>query len=499
MLPTNQMTAADKQTVVKEEAVDFNKKSPIEANFKPLKKYEDSRFGQVTIIEVPGNPKKLMVREKTFNSQKELEVEIRAAMRRISIGDRHLLALTDYSTGSRSDFCSSVYWIKLFFEFPDHDIDQELRRRNAECIVGFTSTELTHMLYQTIHAGSVLNKAGLYHGDICPQTVEMDNPEFYKLVERFGELAHPEEFQQTRLMSGGEVYSAPEIYSRIRQGRGKTQLKGSLPAKAMMTADIFNLGMTILHAGTDEGVQKAYNDKGNIDVENLEKLKRDFSAKFPDNTLLVTTVYAMLELDPARRPADFITMEQEMPPYSVIIQALEAEKQRKAGPQQNNYNNYVSHAAWEQNWSQAGQAMYKPTLPAGPLGSHLPQYHQQPPQTQPNVLSNPLQPRPPQQAGGFPIQTSTGQTLTTSHQQQSVHYQQPVQSNVSTVQRPFTNVVNGHQAKPFSYSTSGLVHSTAPIQQATGGAPMQRPLQASSVTHGTVGNNSQALPTRAAK
>jgi hypothetical protein len=490
---------------------DFNRKSKIESDFKVLKKYEDSRFGPVTIIEVPGNSKKLMVREKTFNNKNEIVAEINAAHRRLSIGDNHLLAFVDYSTGSRSDFCSSVYWIKLFFEFPDHDIDSELRRRTRDNLQGLNSSELTHLLYQTIHAGAVLNRSQLYHGDICPQTIEMDSPEFYKLVERFGDLTQPEEFQQTRIMGGGEVYSAPEIYSRIKKGKGKTSIKGTLPAKSMMTADIFNLGMTVLHAGTDEGVQSVYNPDGSMNLEVLEKLKSQFARKYPENNLLVTTIYAMLEQDPARRPPDFITMESELPPYSVIMEALEFERRNSqqgyrpqaAGPQgypqgsQQAYTQYVNKAAWEQNWTPQSQASRPQPQSYSPLASNLnlpkPSAQSYAPVQQTTTAAPQQQAQHhfgvvPPMGQGVPGYQPAPQQLTATIPQTIAGQGSPLKQAIGAqtaqaypqaaggqITRPatFTQPAQSYGAtsqpsRPIGYSQSGLIQPGAPSQPLTG-------------------------------
>ena len=352
-------------------AEDYKKQSKIEENFNVLKKYDDSRFGHVSIVEVPGNKRKLMVREKTFGTKNELTTEIIAVKNRLGIFDDNLLAFVDFSTGERSDLCSTQYWIRLFFEYPDHDIDQELKRRVKSNIIGFNSQELTHMLYGTVKAGSVLHKAGLHHGDICPQLIEMDTPSNYKLVERFGDLAKPEDHMITRVLRGGEIYTAPEAYRKIRQTNGKLK-KGELVAQNLQTADVFSLGQSLLHAGTDEGVQGIYAKNGSIDLAHFDKLKRDFISKFPENNLLVSTVLAMVEVEPEHRPQDFNMILSELPPYNVVQQTLQGSQNYQ---QQANYNQYVSQNQWEKNWTQgqAGVAQHQQGHQAatGALAGHL--------------------------------------------------------------------------------------------------------------------------------
>ena len=258
-------------------SADFEKVASVETNFTPLKKVDDPRYGNVTIIQIPGNQRKLMCKEKVFSSKKELEQEIYAVKKRIAVGNSNLLHLIDYSTGSRSDFCSSFYWIKLYFEYPDHDLQQELRRRAKFNLVGLNADELTHMLYQISDGGAFLNSHGLVHGDICPETIEMDSPERFRLVEKFGDMSRPDMIQHTRHWAGAQTYPAPEVYNKIRAGNYKAP-KGDFVATAdHMKADVFSLGMTMLFAGTGENASGIYNKKGPAtNIEVLERIFRDY-------------------------------------------------------------------------------------------------------------------------------------------------------------------------------------------------------------------------------
>ena len=430
---------------------EYNRVSKVEENFVVLKKYQDHRFGPVSIIQVPGNQKKLMVREKTFGSKGELTTEIYAAKKRIGINDPHLLALVDYSTGERSDFCASFYWIKLFFEFPDHDIDQEIRRRAKFNLVGFNSSELTHMLYNVVQGGAALNKVGLYHGDICPQTIEMDNPSSYKLVERFGDLAKPEDFQHSRIIKGGDSYAAPELYARFKL---PSKIKEQAPN--MATADVFSLGMTLLRAGTDNPIQGVYAANGSIDFQRLDQLKRNFVARFPENNLLVSTVCAMLEADPKLRPRDFVSMEQELPPYAVVQQTLAQGGSGfvQEGPSGQAYNQYVSQAEWEHHWINQQQ----PQRPTGNsiMSSHLNIAH---------PVQQPVQQVPPQQ------------------QQPQLQTQPQVQQPQQVAAHHFGVVPQLGQGVQ-SFAPQPLQYQTSQVQVSQPGAGLQQGIPASTVVSG---------------
>ncbi len=403
---TNQKSA--KPTL---KAEDYDRISKIEENFTILKQYDDSRFGPVSIIKVPGNERKLMVREKIFGSKTELTTEIVAAQRRSQIGDNHLLAFVDYSTGQRSNFCSTEYWIKLYFEFPDHDIDQELRRRVKSGIVGFNSTELTHMMYQTVSAGAVLHRAGLYHGDIRPTLIEMDNPSRYKLVERFGDLAKPEDPQVASILKGDFIYAAPEVFKKVRQSNGRLKKNEPLVA-SFQTADVFSLGQALLHAGTDEGVFGIYKKDGSLDLDRFNQLKVQFANRFPENNLLVSTVLAMLEIQPEVRPRDFPTILNELPPYQSVTQHLQVNQSRTLQP--TGYNQYVNQNQWEQNWLQ-GQPSGPVAAPQQPQNSngvlnkdlHLPHENKTP-------TASSLNGTIPQQGKGFGVIPTIGTGVASS-------------------------------------------------------------------------------------
>ena len=382
-------------------AADYDRVASVEKDFKILKKFDDPRFGNVAIIEQPGNTRRLMMKEKVFNSKADLTAEIEAVRRRIAVHNSNLLPLVDYSTGSRSDFCSTFYWIKLYFEYPDHDLEQELRRRARYNIVGLNGSELTHMLYQVSDAGAFLNANGFIHGDICPETIEMDNPERYRLVEKFGDLSRPDLIQASKLWTKADIYAAPEVHGKIRSGTFK-------PAKVfavndeMKKADVYSLGLTMLQAGTGQNVQSIYSKQGPANIEVLARLKNAFFERFgQENNLLATTVASMVEVNPASRPF-FHQIMANIPPYNDVRAHLDQERARGGsrnsvlpatnpnGHSQSGihsmyssnlykggdaYQEYIKSNAWETGWGEAevfGAQKHHLHHGAGPLGRHLP-------------------------------------------------------------------------------------------------------------------------------
>lgn len=456
-LPPSPLTAI---TVTKE---DFKRESQWTSNFKIVRKADDPRFGSIVLIKTPSSDRLIAVREKRFSDQKELSEEILEIKKRLQVRDDRLLTLLDFSTGEKSDFCSTTYWIKIFFEYPDHDIDQELRRRNTQAgYAGFTSSELTHLLYNTLHAGKVLNDNNRYHGDISPECVEMDTPQNYKLVEVFGELSKPELHQSQRLISGGHRYSAPEVYQKMLNGTFvKGNEKGPKSPQLISTlkqADVFSLGMTILHAGTDEGVDSVYKNDGTIDKGQLNNLKQKFQTKFARNTLLTSTVLAMLEENVEERPKDLASVLAVLPPYNSVRQAFEQERVRElqaASQQSNLYNNpanlqaYLNQTQWEQHWMPGQPELPRQQAPPAnsPLMAHLPRLP---------ATTAPAQTQAANQTSSQPVIQSQPTTTLVSGQT-PVHYSinQPQHAAVSyspTYQTIYQQPTSGGYYHPLSTS-----------------------------------------------
>lgn len=456
--PTAQANQPDPNKVTKE---DFKRESQLATNFKIVRKVEDPRFGPIAIIKTPSSDRLIAVREKKFGDVKELSDEILEIKKRLQIRDPRLLTLLDFSTGEKSDFCSTSYWIKIFFEYPDHDIDQELRRRNTQAgFAGFTSYELTHMLYNILQAGKVLNDNGRYHGDISPDCIEMDTPENYKLVEVFGELSKPELHQSQRLIAGGNKYSAPEVYQKLLNGTlTKGNEKGPKAPQLvalLRQADVFSLAITLLHAGTDEGVHSVYKKDGTIDRAQLENLKSKFATKFARNNLLTSTVFAMLDENLESRPKDLASVLEALPPYDTVKQSINLEKARElqvsavsnqgygaAG----NLQTYLAQTQWEQHWMQGqGELPRQQAPPANsPLLAHLPT--------------------------PAPVPTTNATQPTTASTVQS-----QTSANLSSIQAPAHNYIRQQPAVSYITSSPGTYHQ---IQS----APYYHPLSVTPTVH----------------
>ena len=337
---------------------EFEKSSAIEKDLRVLQKKDDIRFGEVHIIESGRETKKILMKHKFFGSKQELGSEIIFAKTRLSFSHENLITFLDYSTGKDSGFCSSVHWMKLYFEYPDLDLEKELLRRARNNIIGLNSHELTHLLYNLVQAGAMLHSKGFAHGDINPKNVEVDRPDCYKLVEAFGSLAKPEEQAYTRAKAGAAIFMSPELYSLHMYSNPKVA-KTPVTTQMLKTSDCFSLGFTILFASCDKSLQAFYKPNGHVDIDLLEEYKRSFAQRFPTNKLLTSTVFALLEVDPAKRAKNLQEVEAQLLPYDVVKQSIQQELLDLADTQQDGYASYVQQQEWEHDWvsGSAGQSL----------------------------------------------------------------------------------------------------------------------------------------------
>jgi hypothetical protein len=115
------------------------------------------------------------------------------------------------------------------------------------------------------------------------------------------------------IISKEKLYMSPEAYRAAKFGRphgGTFNLTKS---------DVFSNGLVVLEAGLMREMPEIYNNKNGegIDVAALESNIREFEGRYPDNTLLHTTVRKMLEIKVEERP-DFKEIKKKLPEYKLV-------------------------------------------------------------------------------------------------------------------------------------------------------------------------------------
>lgn len=167
-------------------------------------------------------------------------------------------------------------------------LDSVLREQGV-----FGLERVTRLLRQVSHALGAAHRVGVVHRDVKPANlmlVDTGHEETTKVVD-FGIASEPDSKNATLagLVLGTPNYAAPE------------QLLGRRVTPA---ADVYALGCTLYELLTGAAPFEAH-DLGDVIAGHLHHAPRPLSQRRPDvPASLAALVHAMLEKDPAHRPAD---------------------------------------------------------------------------------------------------------------------------------------------------------------------------------------------------
>jgi len=336
---------------------DLKRKSDLETTFTKGQLRKDPFFGDFFVYNAINGGSQIICVEKLFNDKESTLRDIEAKKKRILNKNEYLVNLLDYSVEVQSNWCSTFYLLKCFYEFVDRNLIGEIleRKRLTGDKNRFKMEELTHLMYQQVYANAFLQERGICHGDISPNTVFISPKGDFKLAFRMNDMMSPERIQVDKAIKNEPLYLAPTFYEAVKQ-RTLDKMKHN-----QHKSDMFALGLTILQAGLMKPIQDIYMGD-HFEARKLEEFLSEFDSTYEDNPLLYTSVRKMCEIDEGERP-DFINLKSALPEYDVIkeyFQKVEAgiyedevpEEYPGANDSLKNYNPNYNYEG--ENWN--GQA-----------------------------------------------------------------------------------------------------------------------------------------------
>jgi serine/threonine protein kinase len=205
---------------------EYNRECEIEHYTKFSKKVDnDSRYGDYTILKNMQNGQLIMMKEKVVNTREVIDKEIFSNQDKMELSCPYLLKLIDYSTTKQSDFCSTFYKIRSFYEYEPNDLQRESKERQSHgrC---FSMEELTHLLYNSIEAGSFLQSHNIPHGDIRPCYLHSCENGTFKLGHRMNDDIPIAQNQINNIVAGKPLYLAPSLFVALKRGNLKVNIFG---------------------------------------------------------------------------------------------------------------------------------------------------------------------------------------------------------------------------------------------------------------------------------
>lgn len=315
---------------------EYNNEWPTEKSFKPVKRFNDPRFGDVNVVKNSAN-QVLIVKEKMASSKNEITDDILYLKRRFQMNHKHLMKLVAYSTVTNKDLCSTTYISKGFYEFPKTDVYKELTERVKSGSM-YSHSELIHLTYQILSGLQNVHDGGLSHGDVRPQLIGLDKQKnHFELLDRLADPTPIERCQSNNIVSNKELYLSPQLYKKLK-GKDKTM------SYHAQNNDIFALGLSILYLGTGNSIQDIYLPNGELEKRKLQEHVMDFDLKYNDeNPILCSILKELLQTGEANKKnikgilCQFITYDEFIKEESKGI-PLKKNRAPQSKPQQSYVN-----------------------------------------------------------------------------------------------------------------------------------------------------------------
>jgi hypothetical protein len=293
---------------------EYNKPWPLEKEFKLVKKSQDPRFGEVTIMKNHNTKEVIFVKEKLAHSKAEATNDIRNLKTRLQRNHPNLLHMLGYSTEVKKNLCSTSYLSRGFYRYPNTDMDRELKdlKKNGGKL---SSMELNKLRNDIGNGLAHLHSKNLKHGDLRPLYIGKDKKTGnHQILDRFKDLSDTVRVQQNNLINKRDLYMSPQLYKKVG---GKVKNQQFNPQKN----DAFSLGMSMLQLGTQDHLGDCYQKQGVFDNNKKQEHLQDFQREYAHDPNLVNTVNGLLQEDENLR-SDFTsgTRVYSTPPVQTFTQ-----------------------------------------------------------------------------------------------------------------------------------------------------------------------------------
>jgi len=255
----------------------------------------DLRFGESTlVVNKTDKTQRLLLKEYLTNSETEAQKKVNTLEQRLKLNHNHIQEMRDWTAGKKSDFCSTYYKLKGFYQYPDGDLRQMIDRARREK-TEISHATLTHILYQMLDATCYLHQHGCAFEDVRPMYIGRVCDETFVLLDRLRDPSHAYDCQRYYFNLGQALYASPKVYKAVvKKDKAFTHSKEK--------SDTWSLGLSVLEAGVLESVRDIYNKNGTVDEAKLSSHLHNFKHRYgANNTLLCDMVEHCLIVDEDKR------------------------------------------------------------------------------------------------------------------------------------------------------------------------------------------------------
>lgn len=235
---------------------DLNKKPPIEEeNFKIQNSYNDTRFGEITLLKHKTQEISIFKKEKISHSLDEFYRDVYQGKERVKLNHDNILKMIGYSSNEKR--ATNSYCVTGYYEFPTTDLRilKETKIKNSE---DFTGNFLLNLITQISQSLAFLQKNKMVHGDVRPRFMAyFADRHLFKITDRLSDPSSPIKVQLNWLRKNGNLYMSPLLFKFLKNGVKKFMHN---PYKS----DVFSLGLCVLEAGLKEDIQGIFDHENKI-------------------------------------------------------------------------------------------------------------------------------------------------------------------------------------------------------------------------------------------
>ena len=269
--------SSDPKTTPKADPVlldaEFNKKWDALADYQTVRKSNDPRFGEITILKHKQLNELIFSKEKWTTSKPQAITDIKDLKSRLELNNSGIQILIGWSSATDKQLCSTNYLTVGYYQFPKSDLNKEILD-GIKNKTGFFGDELNGIANDTLDGLRVLHSHNIVHGDIRPLHIGYDKlSRDVRFLDRLKDSSPLEKVQGNNIQQKKDLYLSPQLYAKLT-GKDKTVKYNNFKN------DSYALGLSLLYAGNQQGVQDIYEPNGVFNQEKLDAHVNQFDNKF---------------------------------------------------------------------------------------------------------------------------------------------------------------------------------------------------------------------------
>ena len=268
---------SDQKTIPKANAVlpdaEFNQKWDALVDYRTMRKSNDPRFGEITILKHKQLNELIFSKEKWTTSKPQASTDIKDLKSRLDLNNSGIQRLVGWSSATDKQLCSTNYLTVGYYQFPKSDLNKELLD-GIKNKTTFSADELNRISNEAIDGLRILHSHNIVHGDIRPLHIGYDKlTRDVRFLDRLNDSSPLEKVQGNNIQQKKDLYVSMQLYAKLT-GKDKTVKYNNFKN------DSFALGLSLLHVGNQRGVQDIYEEKGVFNQEKMDAHVIEFENKF---------------------------------------------------------------------------------------------------------------------------------------------------------------------------------------------------------------------------